>query len=117
MYVHTTDNQFGFKRKHVTDFCIVALEEVVSKYTRLNLSIILFFIDASKTFDRINHEKLLKLFDRGVPKFLVRIFVFWYGHQSFQVKWDNVMSVPFYVSNVVRQVRQYYLLWMSYQIS
>lgn len=103
MYVLTTDNQFGFKRKHGTDFSIVALKEVVSKYTRLNSSIFLCFIDASKTFDRINHEKLLKLFGRGVPKFLVRIFVFWYAHQSFQVKWDNVISVPFYVSNVVRQ--------------
>ncbi len=100
MYVLTTDNQFGFKRKHGTDLCIYALKEIVSKYTSLNSSVFLCFVDASKAFDRINHEKLfIKLLDRGVPKFLVRILVFWYAHQTFQVKWDNVVSAPFYVSN------------------
>ncbi len=97
MYVLTTDNQFGFKRKHGTNLCIYALKEIVSKYTSLNSSVCVCFIDASKAFDRINHEKLL--LDNGVPKFLVRILVFWYAHQTFQVKWDNVVSAPFYVSN------------------
>lgn len=29
--------------------------------------------------------------------------MFWYAHQTFQVKWDNVVSAPFHVSNGVRQ--------------
>ena len=104
MYVSTSDNQFGFKRKHGTDLCIYALKEIVFSYTSLNSSVFLCFIDASKAFDRINHEKLfLKLLDRGVPKFLVRILVFWYAHQMFHVKWGNVVSAPFCVSNGVRQ--------------
>ena len=37
------------------------------------------FIDGSKAFDRINHGQL---------------FVNW-----FQVKWDNVVSAAFFVSN------------------
>ncbi len=101
MYVLTTDNQFGFKRKHGTNLCIYALTEIVSKYTSLNSSVFVCFIDASKAFDRINYEKLL--LDRGVPKFLVRILVFWYAHQTFQVKWDSVVSAPFHVSNGIQQ--------------
>lgn len=104
MYILTYDNQFGFKRKHGTDLCIFALKEIVSKYTSQNSSVFLCFIDASKAFDRINHEKLfVKLIDRGVPKVLVRILAFWYAHQLFHVKWDNVVSAPFSVSNGVRQ--------------
>ena len=29
--------------------------------------------------------------------------MFRYAHQMFQVKWDNVVSAPFYVGNGVRQ--------------
>ena len=104
MYVLTHDNQFGFKRKHGTDLCIYTLKEIVSRYSSLNSSVFLCFIDASKAFDQMNHEKLfLKLLDRGAPKFLVRILVFWYAHQTLQVKWDNVVSAPFCVSNGVCQ--------------
>ena len=30
-------------------------------------------------------------------------FLFWYAHQMFQVKWDNVVSAPYCVSNGVWQ--------------
>ena len=62
------------------------------------------FIDASKAFDRVNHWHLFyKLLDRDVPKYLVRILMFWYTTQTFIVKWDNVISESFTVCNGVRQ--------------
>ena len=104
MYVLTTDNQFGFKTKHSTDLCIYALKEIVAKYQRQNTSMFLCFIDASKAFDRINHAKLFeKLLMRDVPKYIVRILMYWYAQQTFQVKWDNTVSDPFHVANGVRQ--------------
>ena len=48
-------------------------------------------------------KKNLKLLVRGAPKSLVRILVCRYAHQTFQVKWDNVVPAPFCVSNGVRQ--------------
>lgn len=33
-FIHTTDNQFGFKAKHSTDLCIYALKEAVESYRR-----------------------------------------------------------------------------------
>lgn len=104
MYVHTHDNQFGFKKKHGTDLCIYALKEIVAKYQSLHSSIFLCFIDASKAFDRVNHKKLfLRLCLRGVSKYLIRILVFWYANQMMQVKWGSVLSAPFHVSNGVKQ--------------
>ncbi len=103
-FVLTSDIQFGFKPKHGTDMCIFALKEILDLYNRHNSTIFMCFIDASKAFDRINHEKLFyKLHNRGVPKSLVRILFFWYAHQSMYVKWGNSMSAPFSVSNGVRQ--------------
>ena len=61
-FILTMDNQFGFKRNHSTDMCIYALKEIVAHYKSQNSTVFLCFIDASKAFDRINHEKLfLKL--------------------------------------------------------
>ena len=54
-YVHSLDNQFGFKAKHGTDLCIFALKEIVSKHRKHNSSVLTCFIDASLTFDRVNH--------------------------------------------------------------
>ena len=100
----TSDNQFGFKPKHGTDMCIFALKEILDLYNRHNTTICMCFIDASKAFDYVNHEKLFsKLYKKGAPKCLVRILVFWYGHQLMTVKWGNCLSASFCVSNGVRQ--------------
>ena len=64
----------------------------------------LSFLDASKAFDRINHEKLFKkMADRGIPGYLIRLLVFWYAHQTMMVRWGSSVSEPFHVSNGVRQ--------------
>ena len=103
-YAVTTDNQFGFKSKLGTDQCIYALKEIISKYKRLNTTVFICFLDASKAFDRINHGKLFaKLRDRGVPPYLIRILQFWYSHQTMQTRWGSCISTPFHVTNGVRQ--------------
>ncbi len=98
------DNQFGFKAHHSTDLCIYALKEVVDLYKRKNSTVIIGFIDASKAFDRVNHQKLFsKLRQRGIPNSILRILTYWYANQSMQIKWGNCVSDSFRVSNGVRQ--------------
>ncbi len=83
---------------------IYALKEVVNRYRSRNSSVFMCFIDASKAFDRVNHCKLfLKLSQRGVPKYIVRIVVYWCAHQTMQVNWGDSVSAPFGVTNGVRQ--------------
>ena len=61
-------------------------------------------MDASKAFDRVCHNKLFKkLEDRSIPGYILRIIVFWYENQSMAVKWGNIVSQSFTVSNGVRQ--------------
>ena len=103
-YIHTASNQFGFKSKHSTDMCIFALKEMLYDYNRQNSSMFVVLIDASQAFDRVNHELMfLKLTERGVPKYLVRVLAFWYAHQTMRIKWGKSTSEPFHVCNGVRQ--------------
>jgi hypothetical protein len=102
--LHTADNQFGYKKGLGTDTCIFTFKEIVNYYRSLSSNVYICFMDASKAFDRINHWYLFdKLLNRGIPKLIVRILLVWYTTQSFSVKWCNVVSRSFHVTNGVRQ--------------
>jgi len=83
----TTDNQFGFKPKHGTDMCIFLLKQTVSYYVNKETPVFSAFLDASKAFDRTNHNLLFaKLIKRNVPMCIVRLFLSWYRQQTKQVR-------------------------------
>ena len=61
-------------------------------------------MDASKAFDKVNHWHLFdKLLNRVVPLCLVRLLMFWFSNQDYIVKWNNLHSSSFKVTNGVRQ--------------
>ena len=91
-------------KKHGTDLCIYSRKECVLTYNSLNSNIYSSYLDVSKAFDRVNHYLLFKkLVLRGVPHYIVRMLIFWYCHQKLFVRWNNVLSEGFTVSNGVRQ--------------
>ena len=101
---YTHDQQFGFKSKHSTDFCIYTVKSVSKYYTQHHSPVYTCFLDASKAFDKINHFKLFrKLLDRKTPIVIVRILLFWYSKQTVCVKWGRCISDCFSISNGVRQ--------------
>ena len=103
-YLLTSSHQFGFKPKHSTDACIYVLKEAVDFYVGQQSSVYLCFLDATKAFDRVNHDVLFdKLKNRGVPGYMIRILAFWYSNQKMMVRWGNIMSESFNVTNGVRQ--------------
>ena len=62
------------------------------------------FVDASKAFDRTNHNLLFaKLIKRNVPMCIVRLLLSWYRQQTMQVKWGTNYWYPFIVTNGIRQ--------------
>ena len=103
-FLSTCHNQFGFKKKHGTDQCIYVLKEIIDAYRVLNGSVFTCFLDASKAFDRVSHSILFeKLNIRGVPRYIIRLLMYWYANQTMCVRWGGVYSNYFGVSNGVRQ--------------
>ena len=103
-WLHTSDNQFGFKPKHSTDLCIYTLKETIHSYLRLNTPVYLCFVDIKSAFDRVSYWKLLiKLLERGVPLLILLLLQFWFSSQSLRVGWGNVYSESFYMKNGIRQ--------------
>ena len=103
-FLDTSDNQFGFKRHHSTEMCILILKEVISYYLHLNTPIFLCFIDIKSAFDRVSYWLLLnKLLTRGVPMYLLLILQYWFSHQCLYVRWGTTLSASFNMSNGIRQ--------------
>ena len=103
-FLVTSDNQFGFKRKHATDLCIYTVKSVIKYYNYFGSPVYTCFLDASKAFDRVNHWTLFKkLLIKGVPVILVRILCIWYRCQQLCIQWGKTKSSFFTISNGVRQ--------------
>ena len=86
----TTDNQFGFKKKHGTDMCIYTLKNIIEYYRRHGSTVFSCFIDASRAFDRVNYWTLFnKLINRGVSPIIVRLLCLLYCNQHLCVKWGS----------------------------
>ena len=100
----TTDNQFGFKENISTNMCTFAFNETISYYTKNGSTVYALFLDASKAFDRVNYVKLFKkLLNNGMSPITVRLLLNMYLNQKIQVKWNGELSLPFSVTNGVRQ--------------
>ena len=97
-------NQFGFKQSLGTDTCIYGLKEIIDKYRSLNCGLFMYFLDASKAFDRVKHSVLFdKLVQRGVPGYIMIILCYWHAHKTMCVRWDSSIPSSYRVSNGVRQ--------------
>ena len=87
-YLCTSENQFGFKKKHATDLCIYTVKSVIKYNNYFNSPVFTCFLDASKAFDRCNHWTLFKKLPlKGVPTVLGRILCFWYRSQELCIQW------------------------------
>ena len=61
------------------------------------------FLDASKTFDRIDAWLLFKMLISKEPLFRIRLLLYWYSHHQMCIRWVNIVSSYFGVSNGVKQ--------------
>ncbi len=92
----SSDLRFGFKKKHSTTLCTGVVKNVVSRYVHNGSPVLGCFLDASKAFDRVNHDVLFtKLAERGLPATLTRFLLSWYKSQSMHVWWNTFTSPPF----------------------
>ena len=68
----TMDNQFGFKKNLGTEMCVFALKQYLTDYNNINTNMFIAFLDASKAFDKINHNILFqRLKDNNIPLYII----------------------------------------------
>ena len=100
----TEDNQFGFRKNHGTEECIFALKEIVNYYIDRGSSVFVCYLDASKAFDRVNHDLLFyRLINADFPVFAVRLLRHMYSFMSMSIKWGSAISSKINCRNGVKQ--------------
>ena len=96
--------QFAYKAKSSTTQCTWVAREVASYYKSNGSEVFACLLDCSKAFDKIRYEILFpKLLKKGVPPVVVRYLFNGYLNSQVKVRWNNVNSDEFPVSNGVRQ--------------
>ena len=98
---------------------VLELKQTVHFYRNQDTPVYMYFFDAKKAFDRVNHWTLAKkLLDRNVPLHIVKLFIFWCREQEFMVRWGNSLSITFRCSNGIRQgVRRHHCCIMYIQMT
>ena len=103
-YLYTSMNQFGFKSKLGCPHAIYTVRKVVDYYVNNNSTVNLCFFDMAKGFDKVNHSMLLlKLMKRHVPIALIKLLKFWFSISCNCVRWNNIMSEPYFLTAGIRQ--------------
>ena len=96
--------QFGFKSGTSTSECSYLVNEVSGWFLRAGTPIIVCTLDASKAFDKCQFSTLFQKFlDRKLPALVVRALIFIYEKQYACVRWGNVHSSSFSITNGTRQ--------------
>jgi hypothetical protein len=96
--------QFAFKAKMSTTMCTLVLKEVLKYYHNYKTAVHTCFLDASKAFDRVRHDKLFELLmSRNVPALDLRILIDQYERQCIRTQWIGEYSAYFEASNGIRQ--------------
>ena len=106
MLPNVTDNnyQFGFKGEHSTTLCSFILSQTVQYYNNSGSNAYVLFLDASKAFDRVKHDKLVEcLLKKNICPLIVRIIFNMYTLSTVAVKWNGKPSTRFSFSNGVKQ--------------
>jgi len=102
--LHTSDNQFSYKKDHSTTMCTLVVKETVRYYLDNETPVYSCLLDASKAFDLVRHDILFKmLISRGIPALVVRLIMDIYKRQLMHCSWLGKTSHYFTATNGVRQ--------------
>ena len=85
-------------------FLCIFLKQVITHYNQHDAPLYAIFLDSSKAFDRVCHYiSFQKLIKKQVPLILEPFIVYLYNNQIIFIKWNNVFSHCFSITNGIRQ--------------
>ena len=87
-----------------TVICTSILLDTIEYYNENNTDCFLLLLDASKVLDRVEYVKLFKMVkDRNICPIVLRLLMNMYVNQKIQVRWNNLLSSQYHISNGVKQ--------------
>ena len=96
--------QFGYQKNVSTNMCTWMAVETIDYFMNNGSEVFICTMDMSKAFDNVKHSTLFqKLLNRDIPKIYLRLLMRMYSQQSANVRWNNVKSRQFPISNGVKQ--------------
>ena len=100
----TSNLQFGFKEKLSVSIATAVVTETIDYYLSNDGTVFCVALDASKAFDRVSYIKLFNmLIERKCNVFYIRLLLSMYITQSIRVRFGDIISNPFIVTNGVKQ--------------
>ena len=102
----TRELQFGFKEGLSTTMCTYMVQETVSYFVHEKSNVYGLLLDASKAFDRVNYvfkKKNRIMLEKGVCPLICNLLLDMYVNQRIRLRWNDVYSDFFTVSNGVKQ--------------
>jgi hypothetical protein len=102
--LESCDLKFGFKPNLLTAMCSMIMKETISYYVNNNSTVHCVFLDATKTFDRVEYCKLFKLLLKwDIPSHVIPVLLNMYTGQEVRVLWNGIYSTGFQVTNGIKQ--------------
>ena len=95
--------QFGYQPGSSTMLCSWTLRESINYYVNRGSSVYVCLLDLTKAFDNVQLSKLFSKLSERLPLIFVRFILFTYINQQCYVRWGQIKSPLFSVTNGVRQ--------------
>ena len=102
--LRSDDLQFVYKKSCSTIKYVSMVTEVINYYRNNGSSVYMCMLDASKALDRVNLLTLFKtLYSRGICPIYLRLLMKIYEEQKMCIRWNNVVTDYFTITNGVEQ--------------
>ena len=98
------DVQYGFATKKGRQAALFTFNTIIDYFVDRGHSVNLATLDASKAFDRINHNCLfIKLIENGLLMYLLKMMINRYLRLNARVRWENKLSDIIHIKRGIRQ--------------
>ena len=99
-----SETQLGFRKGRGTREAIYNLRVLSERLIEKKKEVHICFIDYTKAFDRVNHEKLIQIMQKAnIPKHEIRLIVNLYWEQTAVIRTNNGMSNKVKIRRGIRQ--------------